>query len=315
MCRTGESILDLMGDTPIVKLQKIVPKDAASVYLKLEEFNPGGSIKARIAFRMIIDAEEKKILKPNSGQTIIEPTGGNTGVGLAMVGAVRGYNVILVVPDNYSREKIEILKVYGAKVILSDSKKGNDSHIEKVKAIVKEQHPEYIWLNQFANMSNPKAHYETTGKEIIEALEKVDCFVAGVGTGGTITGVGKVIKEKFPDALIVGVQPMGCDILNGKATPHRIQGLAIGMLPPVLDVNIVHNVLSIEFDEAVEYMKLLAREEGLLVGISSGANVCATIKMAKELGEGKTVVTIAPDSGRSYLEVFENNNNLKEVTI
>jgi cysteine synthase A len=308
MCRTGESILDLMGDTPIVKLQKTVPKDAANVYLKLEEFNPGGSIKARIAFRMIIDAEEKKILKPNSGQTIIEPTGGNTGVGLAMVGAVRG-------PDNYSREKIEILKVYGAKVILSDSKKGNDSHIEKVKEIVKEQHPEYIWLNQFANMSNPKAHYETTGKEIIEALEKVDCFVAGVGTGGTITGGGKVIKEKFPDALIVGVQPMGCDILNGKATLHRIQGLAIGMLPPVLDVNIVDKVLSIEYEEAVEYMKHLASEEGLLVGISSGANVCAAIKMAKELREGKTVVTIAPDSGRSYLEVFENNNNLKEVTI
>jgi cysteine synthase A len=175
-----------------------------------------------------------------------------------MVGAVRGYKVILVVPDNYSREKIEILKV---------------------------------------------------------ALEKVDCFVAGVGTGGTITGVGKRIKEKFPDALIVGVQPMGCDVLNGNATPHRIQGLAIGMLPPVLDVNIVDKVLSIEYEEAVEYMKLLASEEGLLVGISSGANVCAAIKMAKELGAGKTVVTIAPDSGRSYLEVFENNNNLKDVTI
>lgn len=314
MSRKGRSILDFLGDTPIVKVQNIHSEGAADVYLKLEEFNPGGSIKARIALRMIIDAEEKGFFKHNSGQTIIEPTGGNTGIGLAMVGAVRGYKVILVVPDNYSREKIEILKVYGAKVILSDSKKGNDSHIEMVKEIIKE-HPKYIWLNQFANMSNPKVHYETTGKEIIEALEKVDCFVAGVGTGGTITGVGKRIKEKFPDALIVGVQPVGCDVLKGKAIPHRIQGLAIGMLPPVLDVNIVDKVVSIKYEEAVEYMKDLASKEGLLTGISSGANVCAAIKMAKELGEGKTVVTVAPDSGRSYLEVFESNTNLKEVTI
>jgi cysteine synthase A len=314
MSRKGRSILDFLGDTPIVKVQNIHSEGAADVYLKLEEFNPGGSIKARIALRMIIDAEEKGFFKHNSGQTIIEPTGGNTGIGLAMVGAVRGYKVILVVPDNYSREKIEILKVYGAKVILSDSKKGNDSHIEMVKEIIKE-HPGYIWLNQFANMSNPKVHYETTGKEIIEALEKVDCFVAGVGTGGTITGVGKRIKEKFPDALIVGVQPVGCDVLKGKAIPHRIQGLAIGMLPPILDVNIVDKVVSIKYEEAVEYMKDLASKEGLLTGISSGANVCAAIKMAKELGEGKTVVTVAPDSGRSYLEVFDGNNNLKEVTI
>lgn len=314
MSKIGKSIFDYVGNTPIVKLQKVIPEETADLYIKLEEFNPGGSVKARIAFQMIIDAEKNGILKPNSGQTIIEPTGGNTGIGLAMMGAIRGYKVILVIPDNYSREKTKILGAYGAEIMWSNSKKGNDSHIEKVKEIIKE-HTEYIWLNQIANMSNPNAHYETTGKEILEVLEKVDCFVAGIGSGGTITGVGKRIKEKFPNALIVGVQPVGCDVLKGEAVSHRIQGLAIGTLPPVLGVNIVDKVLSIEYEEAVEYMKRLASEEGLLVGISSGANVCAAIKTAEELGVGKTVVTIAPDGGKSYLEVFESNNNLKEVSM
>lgn len=315
MSKIGKNIFDFMGNTPIVKLQNVINKGAADIYIKLEEFNPGGSVKARIAFQMIIDAEKYGILKPNSGQTLIEPTGGNTGIGLAMMGAIRGYKVILVIPDNYireSREKTKILRAHGVEIMWSDSKKGNDSHVEKVKEIIKE-HAEYIWLNQFANMSNPNAHYETTGKEILDVLKKVDCFVAGIGSGGTITGVGKRIKEKFPNALVIGVQPVGCDVLKGEAISHRIQGLAIGTLPPVFGVNIVDKVLSIEYEEAVEYMKRLASKEGLLVGISSGANVCAAIKIAKELGAGKTVVTISPDGGRSYLEVFEKDTDLKEA--
>lgn len=304
MNKIGDSILDFMGNTPIVKLQKIIKSPSYNVYIKLEEFNPGGSIKARIALQMIVDAEKRGILKPNSKQTIIESTGGNTGIGLAMVGAIRGYKIILVVPDNYSKEKIKMLRAYGAEVVLSDSRKGNFSHIELMDDILYE-HPEYICLNQFENPSNPKAHYENTGREILEALEKVDCFVAGIGTGGTITGIGKKIKEKFDDAIIVGVQPVGCDVLRGKALPHKIQGLSVGILPPVLDVNIVDTVISVDYEEAVNYMKRFAREEGLFVGISSGANVCAAIKIAEELEEGKIVVTVAPDSGRSYLEEFE----------
>lgn len=298
------NILDYMGNTPLVKLQRIVSNDDANIYIKLEEFNPGGSIKSRIALQMVIDAEKKGFLIPNSNQTIIESTGGNTGMGLAMVGAIRGYNIILVVPDNYSAEKRKMLKVYGADVILSDSKKGNFSHIVKVDEIMYE-HPEYICLNQFNNPSNPKVHYETTGDEILEALDEIDCFIAGIGTGGTVTGVGKKIKNKFPKSFIYGVQPAGCDISKGMAVPHDIQGLSVGILPPILDLNIVDEVISIEYNEAVYYMKRLAREEGLFVGISSGANVCAAVKIAKKIGNGKTIVTVAPDSGRSYMDVFE----------
>ena len=315
MSKIDKNVFDYIGNTPIVKLQKVVPEGAADLYIKLEEFNPGGSVKARVAFQMIVDAEKNGILKPNLGQTIIEPTGGNTGIGLAMMGAIRGYKVILVIPDNYireSKEKTKILRAYGAEIIWSNSKKGNDSHIEMVKEIIKER-MDYIWLNQFANVSNPNTHSETTGKEILEVLKKVDCFVAGIGSGGTITGVGRKIKEKFSNALVVGVQPVGCDVLKGEAVEHKIQGLAIGRLPSVLDVEIVDKVLSIEYEEAVKYMKRLASEEGLLVGLSSGANVCAAIKIAEKLGAGKTVVTISPDGGRSYLEVFKNDNDLKEA--
>ena len=183
MGETRETILDFMGHTPIIKLQNIVPKGFANVYVKLEEFNPGGSVKSRIALQMVLDAENKGILKPHSGQVLIEPTGGNTGIGLAIVGAVRGYRVILVVPNNYSKEKINILKAYGAEVLLSDSTKGNDSHVQRVREIVNKC-PKYIWLDQLSNQSNPMAHYENTGKEILIALNRIDCFVAGMGSGG-----------------------------------------------------------------------------------------------------------------------------------
>jgi cysteine synthase len=295
------NVLDLIGNTPMVKLNRIVPEGFADVYVKLEEYNLGGSIKSRIAMRMVIEAEKKGILRPGSGQTIIEPTGGNTGIGLAIMGAIHGYKTIFVIPDNYSKEKILILRTYGAEVALSDHRKGNNSHIEKVKEILKE-HPEYIWLNQFINENNPIANYETTGQEIIDSLNRIDCFVAGVGTGGTISGIGKKIKEKFPDARIIGVQPEGCDLINGKSIPHKIEGLAVGIVPEVFDTKIVDNMLSISDEEAFEYIKLLARKEGLFLGVSSGANVCAAIKMAKELGKGKTVVTVSPDGGKNYIK-------------
>ncbi len=297
------TLLDHVGNTPLVKLQKIVPEGSADIYVKLEEFNPGGSIKSRIAFQMVLDAERKGILKPNSGQTIIEPTGGNTGIGLAVASAIRGYRLILVIPDNYSKEKIKILQAYGVEVFLSNSKSGNNSHVEKVKEIISEN-PDYVWLNQLLNKNNPIAHYETTANEILNSLPNVDCFLAGIGSGGTITGIGRKLKEKLPYILVVGVQPEGCNVLEGKAVSHQIQGMAIGILPPVLDVSLVDEMVSIEYEDAVECMKILATKEGLFVGISSGANVQAALKMAKELGEGKVVVTVAPDSGRSYLEVF-----------
>jgi len=295
------SIIDLIGNTPIIKLQKIIPPNSGSVYVKLEDFNLGNSIKSRIALQMIIDAEKQGLLKPNSGQTLIEPTGGNTGIGLAILGILRGYNVILVMPDNYSEEKVNILRAYGAKVILSDSKQGNDSHIKKVSELCKE-YPEYVWLNQFSNPSNPKAHYLHTGQEIIDQFEQIDCFVAGIGSGGTITGIGKKIKEKFPGVRIVGVQPKGCDVMNGFAIPNKIEGLAVGMVPQVFDRSVITNVIEVTEEQAIECMNKVAKKEGILVGVSSGANIYGAIEIAKQMGPEKTIVTIAPDSGRNYIK-------------
>jgi len=298
------NILSFVGKTPMVKLQKITSKNSADIYLKLEEFNPGGSIKTRIAFQMIIDAEKKGLLKPKSNQKIIEASGGNTGIGLAIVSAIRGYNLTLVIPDNYSKEKIKMLKAYGVKIILSDSSEGNNSHIEKVKEIIQSIPDKYVWLNQFNNISNPEAHYKHTAKEILDSIDEIDCFVAGVGSGGTITGVGQRIKKKFQNAIIIGVQKVGCDILKGKAVKHKIQGLSIGSLPDVFNTALVDEVLSVDYKKVVHCMNKLAKMEGLLLGISSGANIYAALKIASRLGKGKNIVTISPDSGRSYLEVY-----------
>jgi len=302
MGRLIEDITDcgFIGNTPLYRLKKIMPSGSGCVYVKLEDLNPGGSIKSRIAFQMIVDAEKQGLLRPYSGQTIIEPTGGNTGAGLAMLGAMRGYKVILVMPDNYSKQKVNVLRAYGADVVLSDSKKGNDSHVQKVREIKKEN-PEYVWLDQFTNLSNTKAHYDNTGREIIEDLRKVDCFVAGIGSGGTISGVGKRIRENFPSAQIVGVQPEGCDVLNGKGIPHKIEGLAVGVPLRLLDVSLITKMVTVKNEEAIFCSQQLSNREGLLVGISSGANVFAAMKMAEMLGPGKNVVTVAPDSGRNYL--------------
>ncbi len=297
------TVIDYVGNTPLIQLRRVVSEDMADVYVKLEEFNAGGSVKSRVAIQMIREAQEKGVLVPNSRQTIIEPTGGNTGIGLAMAASILGYNLILVIPDNYSKEKIRMLEAYGAKVYLSDSSTGNDSHIRLVKEILNE-HPEYIWLDQLSNMGNVEAHYRGTGKEIVSALEQIDCFVVGMGSSGTISGVGKAIREKFSNANIVVVQPKGCQSLEGNSVPHKIQGLSIGMIPPILQGEVIDNAIDITYEEANGMMKQLACKEGLLVGISAGANICIALKFAKELGRGKVVVTVAPDSGRSYLEHY-----------
>jgi len=299
----NKNMLDFMGNTPFVKIQKLLAKSSADVYIKLEEFNPGGSIKSRVAYKMILEAEKNGMLTPNSGQTLIEATGGNTGIGMAIAAAIKGYKVVFVVPDNFSKEKIKILQIYGARVILSDSTTGNDSHVRKAREMLL-TNPDYIMLDQFSNPANPYAHYSETGQEILDVLPNIDAFVAGIGSGGTISGVGKKIKNHFPNAQIIGVQPEGCDVLKGKAVPHKILAIALGIIPKTLDVNIVDRVVSVQFQEVIELLRQLARQEGILVGISSGANILAATKIAAELGEGKVVVTIAPDSGRSYIEAI-----------
>ncbi len=300
-------IMDCVGNTPIINLQRISNGDMGNIYVKLEEFNPGGSVKSRISFQMVLDAEKKGILKPNSDQTLLEPTGGNTGIGLAIAGAVRGYRVILVIPDNYSKEKIKVLEAYGAKVILSDHTDGQDSHIKKAKEILK-RHPSYIWLDQLSNPSNVKAHYEGTGNEIVNDFKSqnlnIDAFAVGMGSSGTLTGASQRIKDIYPNTRIYCVQPEGYDVFNEKYIFHKIQGWGIGMIPPIFDKNVVDEVIYVTHEEANYYQKELAKNEGLFVGISSGGNVAAAIKIARTLDSNKNVVTVAPDGGISYLDAF-----------
>lgn len=300
--RNTFSLLDWMRATPLVKLRHISPPGSADVFVKLEEYNPGGSIKSRVALRMVAEAEEKGLLCPHTGQTLIEPTGGNTGVGLSIVGAVHGYNVVLTIPDNYirdGRKKIELLQTLGANIILADSSLGNDCHVQKAMELMAADKT-LVWLNQLVNPANPRAHYYGTGKEIAEALDSVDCFVAGVGSGGTLTGVSRRLREKFHSLRVIAVQPEGCDVIRGTAVTHGLLGFAIGMLPPIFDVSVVDDTLTVSLESVRAIAPLLARREGLFLGISSCANIVAAIETAKKLGKGKTVVTVAPDGGSSY---------------
>ncbi|MBH8554955.1 PLP-dependent cysteine synthase family protein [Nostocaceae cyanobacterium CENA357] len=300
------SILETVGNTPIVKLNKATFGTNSSIFVKLETFNPGGSHKIRIAFNMIRSAERMEILKPNSGQTILEPTGGNTGIGIAIAASVLGYKVVLVIPDNYATEKQKLLKAFGVEVVLSDSRNGNNSHGELAQEIQLE-HPDYVMLNQSQNPANPETHRLTTAKEILADFkdEKIDYFVASIGTGGHITGIGEVLKKELPNIVIAGVQPKGCDLLCNKFIPHKIQGLAVGMIPKVLNIDIVDKMISIEFDEAVMMMKNLMKKEGLLVGISSGANIAAALKIAQEDTRKINILTLAYDSAADYLDVLD----------
>ncbi|WP_027339436.1 cysteine synthase A [Halonatronum saccharophilum] len=293
-------ITELVGKTPMVKLNKLVSEKDAEVYLKLESFNPGGSVKDRIAFNMIESAEKSGDLK--AGGTIIEPTSGNTGIGLAMIGAAKGYKVILVMPDTMSIERRKILKAYGADIILTPGEDGMPGSIEKAKELA-EENEGYFMPQQFMNPANPAVHRKTTAQEIISDLDgKIDAFVAGVGTGGTVTGTGEILKEKIDGIEIIAVEPTGSPVISGgKPGPHMIQGIGAGFIPDTLDVDILDKVIKIENQEAMEMARELAAKEGILSGISAGAAVAAALKVAKELGAGKRVVTVAPDTGERYL--------------
>jgi cysteine synthase A len=296
----ANSILDLIGKTPVVKLNKVPDKNSAEVYLKLEFFNPAGSVKDRIALAMIEKAEREGILK--KGSVIVEPTSGNTGIGLAMVGAAKGYKVIIVMPDTMSMERRMLLAAYGAEVILTPGKLGMEGAIRKAEELVK-QNKNYFMPQQFENLANPLIHEETTAKEIIEDFkEGLDAFVAGIGTGGTITGVGRVLKKVFPDIKIVGVEPYSAAVLSGKEPgPHKIQGIGAGFIPKVLDREVLDEVIPVKDEDAFEMTRILAKKEGVLAGISTGASLWAALNVAKKLGKGKKVLAIAPDSGERYL--------------
>ena len=295
-----DSILNTVGRTPLVKLNKLASSGSAQVLMKIEFFNPGGSVKDRIALNMIEDAEKKGLLK--KGMTIVEPTSGNTGIGLAMVAAVKGYPIIFTMPETMSIERRTILKHFGAKLVLTPGDKG------MVGAVIEAQNlsdnASYYMPQQFENESNTDIHRKTTAVEIINDLENTipDYLVVGVGTGGTITGVGKVLKEKYPDLKIIAVEPADSPFLSqDKAGPHKIQGIGAGFIPDILDLDIIDEVITVENEDAFEVSRKLCSKEGILAGISSGANVWAAMEVAKKAGEGKTILTVLPDTGERYL--------------
>jgi cysteine synthase A len=299
MTRVGNSITDLIGQTPVVKLNRIVEEDMADVYLKLEFMNPGSSVKDRIGLAMIESAEQEGVLK--SGDTIIEPTSGNTGIGLAMVAAAKGYKAILVMPDTMSMERRNLLRAYGADLVLTPGAEGMNGAIKKAEELSKAHG--YFMPQQFKNEANPKVHRETTGKEIVEQMgDQLDAFIAGVGTGGTVSGVGSVLKEKYENVKIYAVEPTGSPVLSGgQPGPHKIQGIGAGFIPNTLDTEVYDGVIPVENEAAFEYARKAARNEGILGGISSGAAIYAALKVAKELGKGKKVLAIIPSNGERYL--------------
>ena len=300
MVKVVHSVTDLIGETPIIRLTKVVPADAAEVYVKLESFNVGGSVKDRIALNMIEVAEQEGKLKP--GDIIIEPTSGNTGVGLAMIAAAKGYKAIFVMPDTMSLERRKLLKAYGAELILTPGAEGISASINKATELAESKG--YFMPMQFENVANPAVHAATTGPEILEAFGGVapDAFVSAVGTGGTLTGVGQVLKQADPAIKIYALEPTESPILSGGAKgPHKIQGIGTGFVPKVLDTVLYDEVLQVSSDDAFDMTRRLAAEEGLLVGISSGAAIKGAIDVAIKLGQGKKVITVAPDNGERYL--------------
>ncbi len=301
--RTFDKITDLIDGTPILKLNNYIALNElpANIYAKLEYFNPAGSVKDRIAKAMIDDAEAKGALKP--GAVIIEPTSGNTGIGLAAVAASKGYRIILTMPETMSVERRNLLKAYGAELVLTDGAKGMKGAIAKAEELAQQIEGGFI-PSQFTNSANPTAHFNTTGPEIWEDTDgKVDIFVAGVGTGGTVSGVGKYLKSKNPNVKVVAVEPAGSPVLSkGVAGPHKIQGIGAGFVPETLDTKIYDEIIAVENEDAFATGRTLARKEGLLVGISSGAAVYAATQLAKRPeNKGKNIVVLLPDTGDRYL--------------
>ena len=297
-----DNILELIGNTPMVRLSKVVDKGSAEVLAKLEMFSPGGSVKDRIALNMVEQAEKKGFLKP--GSVIVEPTSGNTGIGLAVVGRVKGYKVLLTMPDGMSQERIQILQSFGAEVVLTPAKEGMVGAVEKARELVATMKDAFM-PQQFMNPDNPAMHRKTTAREILKDTDgKVDAFVSGVGTGGTITGVGEVLKKHDPKIKIVAVEPKNSSVLSGgKAGPHMIQGIGAGFVPEVLNRDLIDEIIPVDDQEAYQMAKRLSKEEGIFAGLSSGAACVAALKVAKQLGSGKTVVVIFPDSGERYLSI------------
>ncbi len=298
-----DDVLDLIGNTPIVRLGRIAGSADADIYAKLEHLNPAKTVKDRPAAAMIAQAEREGHLKP--GMTIVEPTSGNTGIGLAMVAAAKGYRLILTMPDTMSQERRDLLKSYGAELILTQGSLDMQGAVDRACEI-SDATPHAVFVpQQFDNPANPKIHRETTGPEILEACEdRVDAFVSGIGTGGTITGVGEAIRAVCPDALIVAVEPARSNILSGGSQGiHDIQGIGAGFVPSVLNRDIYDEIICVEDDEAIAVARRLSREEGILAGISAGANVHAALRIAERLGSGKRVVTVVCDSGERYFSV------------
>ena len=297
-----DSVLDLIGNTPLVRLNRLPKPGSATIYAKMESLNPAGSVKDRIALSMVEDAEQRGLLKP--GGTIVEATSGNTGIGLAMVAAVKGYRLVLTMPDDMSVERQRLLARFGAELILTPAIEGMTGAVFAAEEL-KAKHPDYFMPQQFQNPANPDVHRRTTAQEILEATEgRLNAFVAGVGTGGTITGVGEVLREKLGRILIIAVEPSRSPVLSGgRGQPHGIQGIGASFVPGVLNRDVYDEIIQVRDEDAYATTKRLNREEALLVGISAGANVWAALQVAERMGPGKTVVTLLPDTGERYLSL------------
>ncbi|RJQ33241.1 MAG: cysteine synthase A [Actinobacteria bacterium] len=295
--------IELIGNTPIVNINAIGNKDNASILAKVESYNPGGSVKDRISLSMIEAAEELNQI--SAGGTIIEPTSGNTGIGLSVVAAVKGYKLVLTMPETMSVERRGLLKAYGAELVLTPADKGMAGAVEKAEELV-QKNPAYYMPQQFNNPANPEVHRQTTAQEILAATDgKIDAFIGGVGTGGTITGVGEVLKGINPKIKIIAVEPKASPVLSGgQPGRHRIQGIGAGFIPAVLNQSIIDEIVTVEDEDAFNMARRLAKEEGLLVGISSGAAVWAANEIASKLGRGKSVITMLPDTGERYLSMI-----------
>jgi len=295
----------LIGNTPMLKLNRILPEGSAEVYVKLEFLNPGGSVKDRIALNMIETAEKEGKISPEK-TTIIEPTSGNTGIGISLVASSKGYKAIMVMPDSMTPERRKIIKAYGSEIILTPGALGMKGAIDKAAELAEENKDFYL-LKQFDNPANPDIHIKTTAVEILRDMDnKIDAFVAGVGTGGTFTGVGTVLKEKLKDVKLFAVEPVESAVLSGKkAGGHRIQGIGAGFVPSIMKTNLIDEIIQISSDDSYAMLKTIVKNEGIFLGPSSSAAVVAAIEVAKKLGKGKRVVAIAPDNGERYLSILD----------